>query len=324
MFEEKNGLVFKGLCIDPYKKPSEKNVLLSHAHADHVKLSKESTFFCSPETAALAKLRFGDASFHEVPLNSKKKIDGFEMELFPNGHILGSTQVLLSDLEAGADYVVTSDFRLKDSLMFKGTEPLKCDTLVLETTFGSPEFVFPRYEDVVSEMSSWISSSAKKGLVLLAGYSLGKAQELTRIANDAGFVPLVHESIFELNKVYETFGVKVGKCEKLDHNLKDFNVLIMPPSLVNKHLFATLEYFDKRKIFSALVTGWSFRGPYDKIFPLSNHADYNDLLSYVDAAKPKLVLTDHGFCAEFARKLSRKGYNAKPLKQHKQKLLSEY
>jgi hypothetical protein len=98
----------------------------------------------------------------------------------------------------------------------------------------------------------------------------------------------------------------------------------MPPQLVGKHLFATLEHFDNRKVFSALATGWKYRTHFDTIFPLSNHADYNDLLEYVRLSNPKLVLTDHGFCEEFARKLNKLGYNAKPLKQHKQKLISEY
>ena len=127
-----------------------------------------------------------------------------------------------------------------------------------------------------------------------------------------------------MNNIYKNFGVKVGKYEKLDHNLKDFDVLIMPPQLVDRHLFSTLEHFDKRKVSSAVATGWPYKGYFDKIFHLSNHADYNDLIEYVKLSDPKLVLTDHGFCEEFARKLNRLGYNAKPLKQHKQRRIGDY
>jgi Cft2 family RNA processing exonuclease len=322
MFVQDNGLLFKSLVIDPHKSPKHGKVFLSHAHADHVKLSKHAQFFATPETVALVRQRFGSANFTALETNHKHKFDGFDLELFDNGHILGSTQARFS--ANGKDYVLTSDFRLQDSLLFSGAEPLSAETLVLETTFGSPEYVFPNQSEVVSELVSWVSQHAKKGLVLLSGYSLGKAQELTRISNEAGFVPIVHDSIFELNKVYDTFGVKLGSYLKLDHNLKDASVLIMPPQLVDRHLFATLEHFDKRKIFSALATGWKNRGAFDKIFPLSNHADYNDLIDYVKQSKPKLVLTDHGFCEEFARKLNKLGFNAKPLKQHKQKILTEF
>jgi DNA ligase-1 len=262
------------------------------------------------------------ADFHALEYDSKKRFDDYEMTLKPNGHILGSAQLLLSC--DGMDYGVTSDFRLHDSLLFRGAEPMRCETLVLETTFGAPAYVFPPYEKTVEEMVSWIRESSKRGLVLLAGYSLGKAQELTRISNDAGFVPLVHEKIFEMNEIYRKHGVKLGKYERLDHNLKDHSVLIMPPQLVDRHLFSTLEHFDRRKIFSALATGWEYRGYFDRVFPLSNHADYGDLMAYVERASPKLVLTDHGFCEDFARKLNRKGFNAKPLEHHKQRLMSEF
>jgi len=322
MFEQENGLLFKSLCIDPHKVPKHAKVFLSHAHSDHVKLSKKSEFFATSETIDLVKQRFGEANFTTLELNKKKKFEDFELELFPNGHILGSAQSKFFD--DGKEFVFTSDFRMQDSLFFKGATPKSAETLVLETTFGSPQYVFPKQDEVVKEITKWVGDKSKNGLVLLSGYSLGKAQELTRIANDAGVVPIVHDSIFESNEIYKKYGVKVGDYLKLDHNLKDSTVLIMPPQLVGKHLFATLEHFDKRKIHSALATGWAHRGAFDKTFPLSNHADYNDLIEYVKISSPKLVLTDHGFCEEFARKLNKLGYNAKPLKQHKQKLISEF
>lgn len=320
--QNKEGLFFRDLCIDPHKVPKSKTAFLSHAHSDHVKLSKKTDFLATIETIDLVKSRFGEANFKPVEFNKKLKLDDFELELKPNGHILGSSQAILSTNDK--DFVFSSDFRLQDSLLFKGAKPLNSDTLVLETTFGSPKYVFPTQEDIVSEMTSWINKNAKDGLVLLSGYSLGKAQELTRISNEAGFVPVVHDSIFEMNEIYKKHGVKLGEYEKLDHNLKDFSVLIMPPQLVDRHLFPTLEHFDKRKIFSALATGWEHKGAFDRTFKLSNHSDYNDLIEYVKLSDPKLILTDHGFCEEFARKLNKLGFNAKPLKQHKQQLISEF
>lgn len=322
MFRTDKGLFFGDLCIDPHRCPKEKMVFLSHAHSDHVKLSKKSEFFATRPTIDLVRERFGSAHFKEIGLNKREKFGDFELELYPNGHILGSAQAkFFSD---GREFAFTSDFRLQDSLFFKGAMPLPCETLVLETTFGSPEYCFPKQEDVVSEMVDWVKKSAKEGLVLLSGYSLGKSQELTKIANEAGHTPIVHDSVFEVNEIYARHGVSPGKYMRLDHNLKDSSVLIMPPQFVDRHLFATVEHFDKRKIFSALATGWTHRGAFDRTFPLSNHADFNDLIAYVKAANPKLVLTDHGFCEEFARKLNRLGYNARPLAQHKQKLMSEF
>jgi Cft2 family RNA processing exonuclease len=324
MIKQKNGIKFDNFCIDPNRVPKEENVILSHAHSDHVKLSDNSNFFATPQTISLVKKRFSNVKktvFKPTNFFSKKTFDNFEFEFFPNGHILGSSQIKISN---SCDTVITSDFRLQDSLFFDGAKPLPCDTLILETTFGSPIYNFPKYCDVVSEMISWISKEAKQKLVLLSGYSLGKAQELTKISNEAGFTPLVHESIFEMNKIYSENNVKIGNYELLNHNLKDFNVLIMPPQLVNKFLLATLREIESRPIVSALATGWSFARGFNKTFPLSNHADFNDLLDYVKQSNPRLVLTDHGFCEEFSRKLNRIGYKSKPLKQNKQQVLFDF
>ncbi len=45
-------------------------------------------------------------------------------------------------------------------------------------------------------------------------------------------------------------------------------------------------------------------------FPLSDHADYNDLLHYVEVVRPVRVLTLHGFAQEFARDLRGRGIEA--------------
>ncbi len=324
MFKENKGLLFKDLLIDPSSVPRSGNVLLTHAHSDHVKLSKKSTFFSTKETKEIIQKRYSakESKFEEIPFLKKKDFDNFSVELLPNGHILGSSLAKISS--NSLDYVVTSDFRLQDSLFFKGAKPINSEVLVLETTFGDPKYVFPKQENVVSEMISWVEKNAKQGLVILSGYSLGKAQELTYISNQAGFNPVVHDSIYDMNEIYSNNGINLGKYSKLDHNLKDFNVLIMPPQLVDKNLFAVLSNLDKRKTFSAIVSGWERRGFFDKTFPLSNHADFNDLIEYVKLSNPKLVLTDHGFCESFSRKLNKLGYNSKPLKQHKQRILGEY
>src|SRR3954470_1956483 len=66
----------------------------------------------------------------------------------------------------------------------------------------------------------------------------------------------------------------------------------------------------------ALISGWAvdadtvFRYQVDAAFPLSDHADYDDLLRYVELVQPRRVLTLHGFAAEFARDLRERGIEA--------------
>ena len=74
----------------------------------------------------------------------------------------------------------------------------------------------------------------------------------------------------------------------------------------------------------AVLTGWAvdpncrFRYHAHAAFPLSDHADYSDLVEFVKAVSPKKVYTLHGFAAEFAHDLRQLGYDAQPLSEEDQ------
>ena len=53
-------------------------------------------------------------------------------------------------------------------------------------------------------------------------------------------------------------------------------------------------------------------------FPLSDHADYTDLVRYVELVQPQRVLTLHGFAAEFAQDLRDRGVDAWALSRENQ------
>jgi DNA ligase-1 len=74
----------------------------------------------------------------------------------------------------------------------------------------------------------------------------------------------------------------------------------------------------------AMISGWAvepsaiYRYQVDAAFPLSDHADYNDLVRYVELVNPERVLTLHGFAAEFARDLRDRGIEAWALSEENQ------
>jgi DNA ligase-1 len=65
-----------------------------------------------------------------------------------------------------------------------------------------------------------------------------------------------------------------------------------------------------------MISGWAldpgaiYRYQVDAAFALSDHADYTDLVRYVELVQPKRVLTLHGFAQEFASDLRRRGVEA--------------
>jgi putative mRNA 3-end processing factor len=327
---EKNGVRITGktsICIDPeIASINAEHVLITHAHSDHAKIKKNPSFsyWMTNQTFELLKTRKRVLPKIKKVRHSKKIVlKDLSVSFHNSGHILGSSQVLFEGTEK---IVVTSDFKLQDSILFKKAEILNCDTLILESTFGKPEFVFPERESVYHEIGSWIEKNSKrKKFSILCGYSIGKAQELTKIVNEYSFeIPLVHESIAKINRVYEANNVKLGDYFELKSNLNDSNVLIMPPHLISINLLQSLALSLGKKVECAVATGWkNFNG--FKTFPLSDHADFLQLLEYVKIAEPKQVFTYHGFARELAIQIKKRfGINSKPLNNRIQKNLFEF
>jgi len=320
------GVLLEDVIVDPATLSSKKkNFIITHAHSDHAKVSasKEKTFFMTPETKKLIQTR-NSKKFNcsEVFFKKKFSLEDKDFRFIHSGHILGSSQIEVN----GGEVVLTSDFKLSNSILFNKAEILQAETLVIESTYGLPQYTFPERKKVYEQIEKWGKQELKENnLLVLGGYSIGKAQELTKISNTLlNETPLVHEAILKPNQVYAESGVKLGKFELLNHNLKEFNVLIMPPHFLNPNLVKALEISSGRTVSTGIFSGWNgFFG--SKSFPLSDHADFNQLLKYVKDSGAKNVLTCHGFSKEFAASIRRKlGVNARPLNEDSQSSLLDF
>ncbi len=312
------------LFVDAHGKRDE-TILITHAHSDHAKITKSNHYLMTPATAEMIKddLRRPE-QVQTRGFGKTFEANGFGVSFHEAGHIFGSAQVKIAN---GSTTVVTGDLKLQKSLVNEPAEILPADVLVLEATFGKPEYAFPPREKVYEDMMGWISHNLSRNhFIVLSGYATGKAQELTKFCNEfLDETPVVHEKIFARNQACEKHGLKLGDYLKLDHNLKDANILIVPPSLVDPHLFQIIEHFTGKKALSAMSTGQPGRRGFSKVFPLSDHADFGQLLSYVQQSAPKLVLTQYGFPRELAFHIRRKlGIPARPLDEKGQKTIGEY
>src|SRR6266542_6942359 len=178
----------------------------------------------------------------------------------------------------------------------------------METTFGLPRYRFPPAEEVIGQIIAFCRETIDDaGVPVLLGYSLGKAQEILCSLDGAALTPMLHGSVYQMTRIYEQFGQSF--CKYLRYNPNDVagKVLICPPSANHSHMLAKIA---RKRV--AMISGWAvdpnaiYRYQVDAVFPLSDHADYDDLIRYVDLVRPKRVLTLHGFAAEFARDLREK------------------
>ncbi|MES2595227.1 MAG: ATP-dependent DNA ligase [Verrucomicrobiota bacterium] len=299
------------LWLDPHFPVAR--AFISHAHADHV--ARHQMTICSELTLHLMKERYGlnkDATFHALPMRDVHEMGEWEMRLLPAGHILGSAMLHLTRKSDGATLLYTGDYKLRQGLSSEKCELLPADTLIMETTFGLPQFRFPPTAEVIVQMLKFVRETLEDGgIPVLLGYSLGKAQEILCALNDAGYPVMLHKAVWDMTEAVKDILGKVPEYQLFDAAHAKGHVLLFPPS--NGKSLA----LKKLKVCrTAMMTGWAlqpgarYRYQVDEIFPLSDHADYPELIETVEAVKPKRVYLVHGYTQEFAADLRALGYEA--------------
>jgi DNA ligase-1 len=154
---------------------------------------------------------------------------------------------------------------------------------------------------------------------VLLGYSLGKSQELLCGLADAGLPIVLHGTVYTLTKVYEQFGHCFPAYEKYQAGNAQGKVVLCPPSVANSAMLRNLG-----KTRCAVLTGWAvdpgckYRSQCDAAFPISDHADFPELIEFVQRVQPKKVYTLHGFAADFAATLRGLGFEAHALSEDEQ------
>ncbi len=153
---------------------------------------------------------------------------------------------------------------------------------------------------------------------VVEAYSLGKAQEVTRLLTDEGFPVLQHKTVYQVSRVYESFGVELGSYGLYQGQAEPGCVLVVPPRTRRFDCFA-------REIRFA-VTGWAldegtkYRLGVDHAVPLSDHADYDELLEAVARVAPRKIYCTHG-PVSFVGRLQEAGFDAQPLGRPTQRRL---
>jgi ATP-dependent DNA ligase I len=300
-------LTQQDLWLDPWD--AKRLAFVSHAHSDHIAPHQE--VIVSERTARLMQVRLpGSRIEHPLPFGERRSVRMVDLMLIPAGHIFGSAQCLVFAGEETLLY--TGDFKLRAGRSAEQAEWHHADTLVMETTFGVPRYRFPPTKEVIDHMVAFCSETTDAGEVpVLLGYSLGKAQEILCALEGAGLTPMLHGSVYQMTRIYEQFGQSFCKYVRYNQNALAGKVLICPPSANRSPM---LEKIPRKRV--ALISGWAvdphavYRYQVDAAFPLSDHADYDDLLRYVELVQPRRVLTLHGFAAAFASDLRARGVEA--------------
>jgi DNA ligase 1 len=283
---------------------------VSHAHFDHLAMHRR--IITSEGTRRLMASRMpGEREEIVLPFETPYALNAeTELTLHPAGHIFGSAMLRL--MREGESLLYTGDFKLRPGRSAEKCVPPRADVVIMETTFGQPRYVMPPTKDVLAGIISFCRQSLEDGDVpVLFGYSLGKSQELLSSLAEAALPVMLHPQTLKMTRIYEELGQTFPPYEPFTLTEVAGHVVVCPPQANQS---GWLRKIKRRR--TAMVTGWAidpaaiYRYQTDAAFPLSDHADFADLLRFVELVQPKRVLTVHGYVEEFARTLRERGIEA--------------
>ena len=299
------------IVFDPSSNSPHGNIFITHAHADHSAAfrSPDKLKYSTEETLTLAKSsrRKVTGKWSQIAPGDRVKIGDLEVRAHNAGHILGSVQYEVVTPEGSLLY--TGDFSYVDTYTMRAAEVVPCDLLVAETTFGSPLFTFPPREKIAVDIVRWaVKEVIQRGRIpAFQTDSIGNAQEIITIFNRMTRLPVVTTStVTRANRAYEKYGYKLDHVDADSEEgvelLSSGDCVLIAPKGSKLSKYRNLEI--------AFASGWALllRRGERQPFPLSDHADFRQLLNFIRRCAPKRVLTFHGgrFSQEFANHVRRR------------------
>ena len=298
----------------------------THIHSDHMDDFERSKglqdIYMTPPTRRLLIAEFNAdldirQNLKEIdPGEEVEAPDGVRLSLLSSGHMLGSAQVAL-EFEDGMRLGYSGDFQWP-------LDPVvRVDGLVVDSTYGSPETrKFFSQSEVEDRFRDLVKSRLKRGPVLIKAYR-GTIQRALQILSGSVDCPVVASTnLCKVIPVYQEFGYAVGPVLECDS--EEGRGAVASGSFIR--LYGHTDQFPVDPHPASTIHLSAFAAdPNDPILEysvracrvaLTDHADFDGTLAYVEATGAKFVVTDNtrpGYAIELAEELrTRLNIQARP------------
>ncbi len=281
--------------------------MISHAHSDH--LRSHIKLIGTPPTVDLARLHYKKFEGVTREYHQKFEIGPASIELAPAGHMLGSAQVIID--WHGERIVYTGDFKLEENYTCPGAAIHSCDVLLIDTTYGMPYYKFPPLSECREKLLEFVTKNIAAEITpVILAYSFGKAQEAMMILKNEGVEMDVYAKAFEAAQIYKAHNIAIDNVFLLNEKPKPGRAVILPPGA-----FRHVNPRGWGRFRTCFLSGWTLgkkygsRGGNGYGIPFSDHASFDDIVRYVETARPKRVYTLFG-PPDIAEYLNRIGFKA--------------
>ncbi len=342
----------------PLPPPPVDLTLLTHAHLDHSGMipwlcsNTDQTILCTSLTTALIDLLYKDTikiakmdgysppfnqsdiretehSITEVCIGEKRTIsDACEIICHTAGHIPGS---LMYEVDAEKKILFTGDFNVSDTRLMKGTTPVPCDILVMESTYAERDH--PKREELEHEFLDKIDEVIKRGgVVIIPAFAVARSQEIAMVLKNAGYEVWFDGMGKKVAKLFLKYADEIRSPENLKKAMNKINfvhsdhgrklalkseVILTSSGMMDGG--PVLTYMNKLKNdpkSAVLLTGYQVPGSNSRLlvekgkldfygvqenvecevqyYDFSAHAGHQELIEFAKKCHPEKIVLFHG------------------------------
>lgn len=268
-------------------------------HMDHFDRSKWNDIYCLEPTRALL-IENGDAAMRYrqnlrgvKPAEPVELPSGERLTLVPSGHMLGAAQVVVEH-DDGYRCGYSGDFS------WPLEEVIRVDELVIDSTYGSPNSRRPYTQDTaLEELRRAVSEAAKRGPVVIKAWR-GLAPRALEVVGEVVTAPEVFATSVHFNdiEVHRRFGFDLPAVQPSRE--------LPPVTDLAPGVVVVLSTGERMPGLALDATTFVLKATHnyggeplinvggDTVYVgLSDHADFDETLEYVEATGARRVLTDN-------------------------------
>ncbi len=281
-----------------------------------------------PELYGAAEVKVASHRFEEIMIGDTTSVGDLQVKAHSAGHIPGAT---MFELQGSGTTLVTGDIHTLDTRLVLGAKPVKCDTLIMESTYSGRNHP-PRLKVEYSFVRKIEEVTERGGTVIIPSFAVGRTQEILLLLKDSKLEFWLDGMGKTVNKTYLRFPEYVRSPKRLrqaitrTHEVRTMHartralkgdVIITTSGMLDGG--PVLRYIDEIRNdpkSAILLTGYQvegsngsklletgmleFQGVNERVncevmkFDFSAHAGHDELLAFAKGCSPERIVLMHG------------------------------